>query len=168
MNSVGKLPKNHTLNPSTGGLFTWICCGPMRVLKATPVVLTEVGKFNIHIIISLGDFRRQKSNSEISSYASSYFICIYILYIYIYIFKLCVYVCVAEVVAQMCPTLHSPWTIACKAPLSMEFSRQESWSGLPFPCLGDHFDPGIKPRSPALQVDTLPSEPPGKQVSPHY
>ena len=68
------------------------------------------------------------------------------------------------VVAQMCPTLRSPQTIACKAPLSMEFSRQEFWSGLPFPCLGDHSDSGIKPRSPALQVDTLPSEPPGKPI----
>ena len=90
------------------------------------------------------------------------------LYVYtynIYIYLNYVYMCVWRgVVAQMCPTLCSPWTIACKAPLSMEFSRQESWSGLPFPCLGDHSDPGIKPRSPALQVDTLPSEPPGKPI----
>jgi len=42
----------------------------------------------------------------------------------------------------------------------MEFSRQEYWSGLPFPSLGDFPDPGIKPRSPALQADALPSEPP--------
>ena len=41
----------------------------------------------------------------------------------------------------------------------MEFSRQEYWSGLPFPSPGDLPDPGIKPRSPALQVDSLPSEP---------
>ena len=54
----------------------------------------------------------------------------------------------------------TPWTIACQAPLSMEFSRQEYWSGLPFPSPGDLPDPGIEPRSPALQADSLPSEPP--------
>ena len=51
--------------------------------------------------------------------------------------------------------------VALQAPLSMEFSRQEYWSGLPFPSPGDLPDPGIKPRSPALQVDCLLSEPPG-------
>ena len=50
----------------------------------------------------------------------------------------------------------------CQAPLSMGFSRQECWSGLPFPSPGDHPDPGIETRSPALQADALPSEPPGK------
>ena len=44
----------------------------------------------------------------------------------------------------------------------MKFSRQEYWSGLPFPSPGDFPDPGIEPGSPALQVDVLPSEPPGK------
>ena len=56
----------------------------------------------------------------------------------------------------------TPWTIAYKAPLSMEFSRQEYQSGLPFPSLEDLPDPGIEPGSPALQVDTLPSESPGE------
>ena len=51
-----------------------------------------------------------------------------------------------------------------QAPLSMEFSRQEYWSGLPFPSPGDLPDPGTEPQSPALQADTLPSEPPGKPV----
>ena len=56
----------------------------------------------------------------------------------------------------------NPWTIAHQAhPPSMEFSRQEYWSGLPFPSPGDLPDPGIKPRSPALQAQALPSEPPG-------
>ena len=55
-----------------------------------------------------------------------------------------------------------PWTIAYQVPPSMEFSRQEYWSGLPFPSAGDLPNPGIKPRSPALQAETLPSEPPGK------
>ena len=54
----------------------------------------------------------------------------------------------------------APWTVAYQAPLSMEFSSQEYWSGFPFPSLGDLPDPGIEPRSPALQADTLPSEPP--------
>ena len=57
----------------------------------------------------------------------------------------------------------TPWAVAWQAPLSMEFSRQEYWSGVPFPSPGDLPDPGIKPRSPALQADSLPSEPPGKQ-----
>ena len=47
---------------------------------------------------------------------------------------------------------------------SMEFSRQEYWSGLPFPSPGDLPNPGIEPRSPALQADALPSEPPGKPI----
>ena len=56
----------------------------------------------------------------------------------------------------------TPWTVAYQASPSMEFSRQEDWSGLPFPSPADLPDPGIKPRSPALQADALPSEPPGK------
>ena len=54
------------------------------------------------------------------------------------------------------------WTVAHQDPLSMGFPRQESWSGLPFLPLGHLPEPGIEPRSPALQVDSLPSEPPGK------
>ena len=53
-------------------------------------------------------------------------------------------------------------TVASQAPLFMEFSRQDYWNGLPFLSPGDLSDPGIKPGSPALQADTLPSEPPGK------
>ena len=56
----------------------------------------------------------------------------------------------------------TPWTVAHQAPPPMGFSRQEYWSGLPFPSSGDFPDPGIKPRSPALQADALTSEPPGK------
>ena len=56
----------------------------------------------------------------------------------------------------------TPWTVAHQAPLSMGFSRQEYWSGLPFPSPGDLPDPGIEPRSPALEADALTSEPPGK------
>ena len=62
--------------------------------------------------------------------------------------KLCVCVC-----AQLCQTLSTPWTAAHQAPLSMEFSRQETWSGLPFPPPGDLPNLGIEPlslASPAL------------------
>ena len=52
--------------------------------------------------------------------------------------------------------------VACQPPLSLEFSRQEYWSELPFPSSGELLDPEIKPGSPALQVDSLLSEPPGK------
>ena len=52
------------------------------------------------------------------------------------------------------------WTVALQAPLSMGFPRQEYWSGLPFPSPGDLPDPGIEPKSPALQANSLPSEPP--------
>ena len=55
----------------------------------------------------------------------------------------------------------TPWTITHQTPLSMVFSRQEYWRGLPFPSAGDLPDPGIEPRYPALQADSLPSEPPG-------
>ena len=54
------------------------------------------------------------------------------------------------------------WTVAHQAPLSMEFSRQEYWSGLPFPSPGGLLDPGIEPGSPALQADSLPTELRGK------
>ena len=57
------------------------------------------------------------------------------------------------------------WTVACQAPLSMGFSRQEYWSGVPFPSPGDLPNPGIEPRSPALQADALSSEPPNKYLT---
>ena len=55
----------------------------------------------------------------------------------------------------------TPWTVAYQAPWSVGFSRQEYWSGLPFPFPGDLPNPGIEPRSPPLQTDTFPSEPLG-------
>ena len=57
------------------------------------------------------------------------------------------------------------WTVAHQAPPSMGFSRQEYWSGLPFPSPGDLPHPGIEPRSPTLQADTLTSEPPGTPLT---
>ena len=61
-------------------------------------------------------------------------------------------------VAQSCPALCNPISLAYQVPLSMEFSRQEYWSGLPFPSPEGVPNQGIKPGSPALQADTLPSE----------
>ena len=56
-------------------------------------------------------------------------------------------------VAKLRPTLVILWTIACHVPLSMGFSRQEYWSGLPFPSPGDLPNPGIEAGSPSLQAD---------------
>ena len=55
----------------------------------------------------------------------------------------------------------TPWTLVPQAPLSTGLSRQEYWSGLPFPSPEDLPNPGTEPRSPALQTDSLLSEPPG-------
>ena len=72
-------------------------------------------------------------------------------------------VCVCVLVIQSCPTLCDFMDcIACQAPLSMAFSRQEYWSGLPFLSPRDLPDPGVEPRSPALPADSLPYELPGK------
>ena len=57
------------------------------------------------------------------------------------------------------------WTVACQAPLSMEFSRQEHWSGLSFPSPGYLPIPGIKPKSLAMLADSSPSGPPGKPTN---
>ena len=82
----------------------------------------------------------------------------------------CIYnyvcVCVLRAVAQSCLTV-SPWTVARQTPLSMGFSRQEYWSGLPYPSPGDLPDPGIKPVSPAalgLAGRFFTAEPPRKPV----
>ena len=67
-----------------------------------------------------------------------------------------VYVCVCSV--SRVQLLATPWTVAHQAPLTMEFSRQKYWSGLLFPSPGDLPNPGVEPRSLALQADSLPSE----------
>ena len=61
-------------------------------------------------------------------------------------------------VVKSCLTFATPWTVACQAPLSMGFFRQEYWSGLPFSSPGDLPNPGIEPGAPALQADALPTE----------
>ena len=65
-------------------------------------------------------------------------------------------------VAQSYQTLQPPWPVPYQTSPSMGFSRQEYWSGLPFPSPGDLPDPGSDPGSPTLQADALPSEPPGE------
>ena len=71
---------------------------------------------------------------------------------------------ICDLVTESCLTLVTSWTIACKATLSMGFSRQGHWSGLPFPSLGALPDPGIKSGSPALQADSLLTELQGKPL----
>ena len=63
-----------------------------------------------------------------------------------------------SLVPKSCLTLATPWTVACQAPLSVGFSRQEYWSRLPFPSPGDFPNPGIETGSPAVQADSLPTE----------
>ena len=65
-------------------------------------------------------------------------------------------------VALSCPTLCDPMNCSPSNSSSMDFSEQECWSGLPFPSPGALPDPGIEPKPPALQADSLPSELPGK------
>ena len=71
-------------------------------------------------------------------------------------------VVVGGLVTKSCPPLETPWTVARQAPLSMELSEQEYWSGLPFPSPGDLPNPGFKPGSPSLQADSLLTELQGK------
>ena len=69
---------------------------------------------------------------------------------------------VSGLVIKSCPMLVTPWTVVHQVPLSMGLFRQEYWSGLPVPPPGDLPNPGIKPMSPAWQVDSLPLTPPEK------
>ena len=92
------------------------------------------------------------------------FVCLYVFISlgYILSIQLSGYMVSKRVKSLSCVQLFAtPWTVAHQAPPSMEFSRQEYWSGLPFPSPGDLPDPGIEPKSPALQADALPSEPLG-------
>ena len=79
------------------------------------------------------------------------------------LYPLCVCVCVLLSHVRLFAT---PWTVAQQAPLSMEFSRQEYWSVLPFPSPENLLDPGIKPGYHTLQAGSLPSEPPGRPLHP--
>ena len=85
--------------------------------------------------------------------------------------RVCVCVCVCVCVKVNVKSLSrvrlfaTPWTVAYQAPPSMGFSRQEYWSGLPFPSSGDLPDPGIEPGSCTLGANALTSEPPGKTAN---
>ena len=81
--------------------------------------------------------------------------------VYVHVYVSYTSVKVKVLATQLCPTLCDPTDCSCQVPLSMEFSRQEYWSGLPFPSPGDLPDPGREARSPALQAYSLLSEPPG-------
>ena len=74
---------------------------------------------------------------------------------------MCMYECMG---VQSCPTLCDP--PPCQAPLSMGFPRQEYWSGLPFPLLGDLPDPGVEPASPVLAGRFFTTDPAGKPLQP--
>ena len=77
--------------------------------------------------------------------------------------KLCWAICCC-LFPKLCPTLWDPWTVACQAPLSLGFSRQEYWSGLPVPSPGDLSDLGIELASPALAGRFFTTELPGKPL----
>ena len=98
-------------------------------------------------------FQTAESTLLISSKINTTYICI----CSIYILCVCVYM-YGGLFAKSCPTLVTQWTVAWQAPLSMGFSRQGYWSGLPFPSPGYLLHPVMKPRSPALQTDSLPIE----------
>ena len=73
--------------------------------------------------------------------------------------------CITETIFSQNRLFETPWAVARQAALSKKFSRQEYWSGLPFPSPGNLPDSGIKPRSPAMQAASLQSEAPGKPKS---
>ena len=76
--------------------------------------------------------------------------------------QLCCHISICKLLRVCAQLSETPWTVAHQVPLFMEFPRQEYWSGLPFPSPGDLPDAGIKPPYPALQADSLPSEPQGE------
>ena len=84
-----------------------------------------------------------------------------------YIYRSKLYVKVKVKLLSHVRLFATPWTVAYQAFPSMGFSRQECWSGLPFPSPRDLPHLGFEPGSPTLQADTLPSEPPGKPIVHH-
>ena len=95
--------------------------------------------------------------AELPLFCTPIVFCIY-LYDSPYITNLSPIFLIEGLVAKLCPTLMTPWTATCQVPLSMGFSRQEYWSGLPCPSPEDLPNPGTEPGSPALQADSLPTE----------
>ena len=76
----------------------------------------------------------------------------------------CVCVCVRVLSCSVVSNSVVSWTVTCQAPLSIRFPREECWSGFPWPSPGDLPNPGIEPASPALQTNSLPTEPFGKPL----
>ena len=85
----------------------------------------------------------------------------YLEYYFPFTFQVIIDICVCVKLLSRVRLFATPWTVTRQALLSMGFSRQEYWSGLPFPSPGDLPNPGMEPGSPALQADALSSEPPG-------
>ena len=112
-------------------------------------------KFNLHKLDILMKFKIEEFSVVSTSIFDSPIILRSISYFIMYALHTCS-------VTQLCLTLCKPMTVAHQVPLSMKFSRQEYWCGLPFNSPGDLPNSGIEPRSPALQADALLSEPPGK------
>ena len=114
----------------------------------------------VAISFSRGSFR-PKDQTQVSCSAGKFFTDLATCHICCnYFFKWCTYE--SESRSVMSQLFATPWAIQ-----SMEFSRPEYWSGQPFPSPGDLPNPGIEPRSPALQADSLPAEPPEKPCGAH-
>ena len=127
--------------------------------------LIQWGKIFTHFPDSGGIIFFKPYLATFSSLLWQFFVCV-CAHFFIHSFKN-IYLATVKVkllIAQSGPTLCDPWTVACQAPLSMEFSRQESWSGLPFSSPGYLPNPGIEHGSSTLQADSLYSEPPGKPL----
>ena len=91
------------------------------------------------------------------------------MYTYMYIYAyVCIYIytyiCAVPIYSVMSDSFVTSWIVAHQVPLSMGFSKQEYWSGLPFPSPGDLLNPGIKPSSPTLAGRFFTTEPQGKPI----
>ena len=142
-------------------LFTSIAAALLQTLITFSFLLNV----NVSYFEIISNIQKSSQNSHIplnqnSQLLTFYHICPTVpcsIYIYTHMF-----ICIDKVYICMYINICNPWTVACQDPLSMEFSRQEYWSGLPFPSPVYLPDPGIKPRSPTSQADSLPSETWGK------
>ena len=116
---------------------------------------------NTHGSKRIGFIREEESTKILSQTlrAVKEYSSFYILNLYIFGWLLSLkYIGGGGLVAKSCPALATPWIVAYQTALSRGFSRQEFWSGLPFPPPWGLSNPGINPGSPALQADSLPTE----------
>ena len=119
-------------------------------------MVSILGQFTPETRVSLVPFPLLVSQKSVTQNLASSFTCFFRV---VFIPISCVCVC------SVVPDSATPWTVAHQLPLSMGFPKQEYWSGLPFPSLGDLPDPGIEPRSLALVGRFFTTEPPGKPPS---